>query len=148
MVEKNYREAIQDYEEILEQKDYNTQKEKHHIMYNIGCCYSYMFYFDLAFEWFMKAAEMEIDQKGDLKAALLCKNMMMTDEAFSEFIKKHSEFEQISAELSHDIAEVKHDFLKESDTVKILSFSQGTNGRNQEYRDFVLEKIAEYKAES
>lgn len=148
VVEKNYREAIQDYEEILEQKDYNTQKEKHHIMYNIGCCYSYMFYFDLAFEWFMKAAEMEIDQKGDLKAALLCKNMMMTDEAFGEFIKKHSEFEQISAELSCDIAEAKHDFLKEPDTVKLLSFSQGTNGRNQEYRDFVLEKIAEYKAES
>ena len=96
----------------------------------------------------MKAAEMEIDQKGDLKAALLCKNMMMTDEAFGEFIKKHSEFEQISAELSCDIAEAKHDFLKEPDTVKLLSFSQGTNGKNQKYRDFVLEKIAEYKAES
>lgn len=148
VVGKNYREAIQDYEEILERKDYNTLKEKHHIIYNIGCCYSYMFYFDLAFEWFMKAAEMEIDQKEDLKAALFCKNMILTEETFHKFIKSHSEFEQVSAELSHDIAEAKNNFLKEPDTVKLLSFSQGKRGRDLEYREFVFEKIAEYKAES
>lgn len=148
VVENNYREAIQAYEELLERKDYNTQKEKHHIMYNIGCCYSYMFYFDLAFEWFMKAAEMEIDQKEDLIAALFCKNMTMSHEEFGEFANSHLEFEQVSAELSRELEEAKHHFLKEPDTVKLLSFSESKRGRDQEYQEFVLDKIVEYKAES
>ena len=86
-----YREAIKDYEDMLEQKAYDDAKMKHHLLYNIGCCYAAMFYYDIAYGWFLHAAQMDIAQGEDVMAALFVKRMTLTDKEWEEYLDEHKE---------------------------------------------------------
>lgn len=148
VVEGNYKDAIIDYEEMLTNQHYQTAREQHHIIYNIGCCYGSMFYFDLAYDWFIKAASMEISQEDDYKAALFCKKMTLSDEKYRAFVSEHEEFEAIASQLNGEVAACKNDFLKLPSTKELIGYQEGKRGRGEEYQEFIKKKVDAYKAES
>lgn len=146
VLEKHYQDAIREYEDILLQKEYNTAKEKHHIIYDIGCCYAHMFYFDLAYDCFIRACDMEISQKEDLRAALFCKRMLLSDREYEDFLADHEEFIETDRELSEQIRGVKHEFSNEVQTKEPISGK--VSGNRKERVQYISDKLAEYKLES
>lgn len=148
VVEGNYRDAITCYEEILVEKYYTTQKEKHNILYNIGSCYGRMFYFDLAYGLFMQASQMEIDQDDDLAAALFCKKMMLSEEDFRDFVAAQPQFERVVSMVNGLIAQYKKDFLKEASTKTMIGFFDESHKKDEAYHTYMMDKIAACKAES
>ena len=146
VLETPHQDAIREYEDILLQKEYNTAKEKHHIIYDIGCCYAHMFYFDLAYDCFIRAYDMELSPKEDLRAALFCKRMLLSDREYEDFLADHEEFKETDRELSEQIRGIRHEYDNEAETKELVS--RETLGNKEEWVQYISGKLAEYKLES
>lgn len=118
VVSGNYRDAIRDYEDILDKEEYRTEKEKHHIIYNIGCCYGSLFYYNLAYEWFLKAAEMKIDTESDLTSALFCKYMELSEVDFSEFVNQQKQFQDIKTVFDAKLRDYNREYQTKASDAK------------------------------
>lgn len=110
VVDGNYQDAIRDYEDILSGEFYRSEKEKHNIIYNIGCCYGNLFYYSLAYEWFVKAAELEENPKEDMISALFCKYMELSNVDFEDFLNKNPQMKEVAPVLQDRIGKISKEF--------------------------------------
>ncbi|MCR5654287.1 MAG: hypothetical protein K6G07_01415 [Lachnospiraceae bacterium] len=93
-VEEEYRNAAMEYEKLLANANYDNEKAKHNMMYNVGCCYARFFYYDIAAKWFLDAARMGIRSHDDFVLFLLCKRKSLKEEEFRLFMMEHPELKE------------------------------------------------------
>lgn len=146
VVAGRYSEAIRDYEEMLLEVCYENEKERHHILYDIGCCYGAMFYYELAYDWFMKAAETDIQKEEDIQAALFCKKMVLREEEFSAFIKEHDEWEQAAYHMEQNETHIRREYEERPQTVSL--YKELRQAETDDHLHEAIEKrLTAYKAE-
>ncbi len=142
-----YREAIKDYEEMLEQKAYDDEKMHHGLLYNIGCCYASMFYYEIAYNCFMRAAELEIFKGEDLVAAMFCKKMSLDDKEWETFLSGHEEFSSFAASMERQFAKIKEEWEKSSQAGELLKLQKGSQGRTKEYYESMTNHVEKWKSQ-
>lgn len=147
VAEKNYREAIIDYEEILEKGYCKNLKEEYNILYNMGCCYGALFYYDLAYGWFMKAADKQEDSQDACLGALFCKRMTLSEEDYEEFLKSQEELASLNVLLEEELSVHTKDFYELPEMVSLSDYQSQRQIRDSAYDDFMKKKISQYKAE-
>ncbi len=140
-----YGEAIKTYEDLLLKEAYDDEKMQHSLLYNTGCCYGNMFYYDIAYEWFMKAAAMEIDRDGDMKAALFCKRMVLDEKRWKVFLEEHKEFAVFAAAMESEQEAFLEQWEKEALTKELEGLKRGPKGREKEYYVRLTELVEEWK---
>lgn len=113
-LEERYNDAIRVYEDLIEKKAYDDERMYHHLLYNIGCCYGNMFYYDIAYEWFMKAAAINIEKGEDIIAALFCKRMTLSGKEWERFLESREELASYAPSMENQ----REIFLKEQEKEK------------------------------
>lgn len=93
-VEEEYRNAAAEYEMLLAAGNYDDEKARHNMMYNVGCCYARFFYYDIAAQWFLDAARMGIRAHDDYVLFLLCKRKSLKEEEFRLFLMEHPQMKE------------------------------------------------------
>ena len=71
-----YDEALKGYEELLLKEGDQDTKFTHYLTYDIACCYGRLFYFDIAKDWFEKAAASKFGDDADKDGIDFCERMM------------------------------------------------------------------------
>lgn len=141
----DYRGAVCDYEEMLEKEAYDSPDMRHNLLYNIGCCYGAMFYYDIAYGWFLQAAATDIAKDKDLAAALFCKRMSLEDSEWEDYLKERPDFAAFAAPMERQREELIGQWEKTPEARKLLSYrnSQADGCRQQEA--FLNECLEEWK---
>lgn len=140
-----YGEAIKIYEELLLKEAFDNEKMQHSLLYNIGCCYGNMLYYDIAYEWFMKAAVMEIDKGGDMMAALFCKRMVLSEREWEDFLLEHEELAAFAAPMENERSLLLKQWETETLAKELAGLKKGPTGREKEYYVRLTELIEEWK---
>jgi tetratricopeptide (TPR) repeat protein len=140
-----YQEAIKDYEEMLVKEAYDDEKMKHHLLYNIGCCYGAMFYYDIAYGWFLQAAAMDISKGEDIMAALFCRRMSLDDHAWEEYLAAHEELATFAPPMEKQMKLLEEAWEKEPDAQKFTAFRKGPEGRKTDYYAYMTKCLDEWK---
>lgn len=142
---EKYGEAIGIYQDLLSKEAFDDEKMQHSLLYNVGCCYGNMFYYDIAYDWFMKAASMDIDRGGDLTAALFCKHMVLSEREWERFLAEHEEFLAFAAPVENQCAKLLEKWEKEPLAKELAGFEKRTGGREKEYYVRLKELMEEWK---
>lgn len=140
-----YGEAINTYKDLLLKEAFDDEKMQHSLLYNIGCCYGNMLYYDIAYEWFMKAAAMELDKGGDMKAALFCKAMVLDGKEWEKFLGEHKEFSAFAASMENERGQLLEQWGKEALAKELERLKRGPKGREKEYYVRLTELVEEWK---
>lgn len=140
-----YQDAIACYEEMIVQKAYDNEKMQHSLLYNIGCCYGAMFYFDIAYGWFLQAAALNVAKEEDIMAALFCKRMSLDDKAWKEYLSAHEEMAAFAPPMEKRMKEVEEAFWKSPSAREFQSFQKGTDGRKKDYYTYMAQCLEEWK---
>ncbi|MBP3422008.1 MAG: hypothetical protein J6K37_07045 [Lachnospiraceae bacterium] len=143
-----YKEAIKDYEDMLEQKAYDDQKMKHHLLYNIGCCYAAMFYYDIAYGWFLRAAQMDIAKGEDVLAALYVKKMSLSDKEWETFLEEHAEMATLAPAMEKQMQEIKKQWAEAPEAKEIENLRTHKQGRDKEYYEKIDRLLETWKAKA
>ncbi len=143
-----YREAIKDYEDMLEQKAYDDAKMKHHLLYNIGCCYAAMFYYDIAYGWFLHAAQMDIAQGEDVMAALFVKRMTLTDKEWEEYLDEHKEMAAMAPAMEKQLKDIQKQWEESSRAKTVENLKNHGQGRDKAYYEEVDRILEVWKAKA
>lgn len=142
-----FREAIKDYEEMLEQKAYDDEKMHHGLLYNMGCCYASMFYYEIAYGCFLQAAELEVSKGEDLIAAMFCKKMSLDEKEWEAYLSRHKEFASFAASMERQFAKIKEEWDKSPEAGELLKLQKGSQGRTKEYYESMTKRVEEWKSQ-
>lgn len=140
-----YGEAIKVYEDLLLKESFDDEKMQHSLLYNIGCCYGNMLYYEIACECFMKAAAMEIDKDGDMTAALFCKRMVLDGREWEAFLREHSEFSALVESMENERETLLEQWERGSLAKELEGLKRGPEGREKEYYVRLTELVEEWK---
>lgn len=138
-----YREAIKEYEDMLKQEAYDDKKMQHSLLYNMGCCYAAMFYYDIAYGVFLQAAQLDVAQGEDIIAALFCKRMVLNDKEWETYLKSHGEMAALAPAMEKQMKDVKKQWKEAPEAKEITKLKEHVDGRNKDYyaaMDTLLEK--------
>jgi len=141
----NFKDAIRDYEEMLTTKDEHPDAEVHDVIYNIGCCYGGMMYYDIAYMWFSHALEYTDSPEDDIKGILICKKMTLSDYEYKQYLLNHNQYSNIAEALEKDWEEAEQDFSKSDEIKKMSTIWEGKQGRNTEYYETIEQIVASWK---
>lgn len=140
-----YGEAIQVYKDLLLKEEFDDEKMKHSLLYNIGCCYGNMLYYDIACEWFMKAADLSVDKKGDRIAALFCRRMVLDGKEWDGFLAGNQEFSALADSVEGACGKLLEQWEKEPLAKELAGFKRGPKGREAAYYARLRELVEEWK---
>lgn len=140
-----YQEAIKDYEEMLVQEAYDDEKMHHSLLYNIGCCYGAMFYYDIAYGWFLQAAAMDLAKGEDIMAALFCKRMSLDDREWEKYLETHQEFAAFAPPMERQRESLLEQWEKTPEAEELASYRRGPEGRKKDYDTYMSKCLEEWK---
>ncbi|MCH5281614.1 MAG: hypothetical protein J1E61_09115 [Lachnospiraceae bacterium] len=140
-----YKEAVTEYGKLLQKKAYDTEKMKGILLYNIGCCYASMFYYRIAVQWFLQAAETEALKKDALLAAVFCMDADGDEKALSDFLAAYPEAKSLAAEAESNRKEAEEMWKQEPETQKMQTMLERSGSRNREYQAYLTEKMDNWK---
>lgn len=140
-----FQDAVKVYGEMLEQGNYEDEKMHHGLLYNMGCCFASMFYYDIAYECFMKAAELDILRGEDMIAALFCKKTSLSDREWEEFLAEHDEFNTYVMPMEKQLSETEKEWRKSALAKELLKLQNHSGGRTREYYDTMEKYLREWK---
>lgn len=143
-----YKEAIKDYEDMLEQNAYDDSKMKHHLLYNIGCCYGAMLYYDIAYGWFLRAAQMDIAKGEDVLAALYVKRMSLSDNEWDDYLEKHPEMATFVPAMEKQMHEIKKQWEESVEAKEVRALQIHEHGRNKVYYEEMDRLLELWKAKA
>lgn len=143
---QKYRDAIREYEEMIARGAYDDEKMHHDLLYNIGCCYGSMFYFEIAYGWFLQAAAMDISRGGDMMAALFCKRMSLEDGEWEKYLSEHPDFAAFAPPMEKQREQLLKQWEKTPEGKELLSFQEDPKNRKKEYYAFMSKCLEEWKA--
>lgn len=141
-----YKEAIGEYEKLLKREAYDNEKMQGTLLYNIGCCYASMFYYRLAVQWFLQAAEAEDLKKEALSAAAFCMDMDGDEKALSKLLEAYPEAEPLISEAGKKRRDAEEMWKQEPETQKMQQIIAAAGSRNREYDAYLMEKMDNWKS--
>lgn len=144
-LEGKYKEAVREYRKLLEREAYDNEKMRGNLIFDIGCCYASMFYYPLAEQWFLQAAEIEILREDALSAAALCINMDEDEKALSELIERYPEAQDLIWAAGSRKKEAEEMWEQEPETKRMHEVLKKLGSRNREYEVYVTEKMDHWK---
>lgn len=145
-LDEKYGEAIKEYGKLLQRKAFNNEKMRGNLLYNIGCCYASMFYYRLAGQWFLQAAEIESIREEALTAAAFCMNMDGDKKLLSKFLDEYPEAESLISEADRKRKEAEEMWEQEPETEKMQQILKTAGSRNREYSAYLTEKMENWKS--
>lgn len=140
-----YQDAIKDYEEMLEQNAYDDEKMHHGLLYNVGCCYAAMFYYDIAYGWFLQAAVLDVSKGEDIMAALFCKKMVLNDKEWQEYLAEHEEMAAFAPPMEIQLEKMKEEWKRSPEAKELDFLKNHSEGRNREYYEAMERCVEEWK---
>lgn len=140
-----YGKAIKIYEDLLVKEAFDDANMQHSLLYNIGCCYGNMLYYEIAEEWFMKAAATDIDRSGDMMAALFCKRMVLDEKEWESFLAENGELSQFAAPMENERNLLLKQWETEALAKELAGLKRGPKGREKEYYVRLTELVEEWK---
>ncbi len=146
-VKGRYEDAIRSYEEMLEEKAYDDAKMWHNLVYNTGCCYAKMFYFDIAIEWFFRAAESSPQPGQDVMAAFFCMLLQGGGDAVAACVKEHPEYASIAGAVKKEYELLLDKWDKSEDAARIRSMGKSDGVRNADYFASLSQWLSDKKKE-
>ena len=146
-MESKYLDAIKIYEDMLLAQSYDDDKMQHQLIYNVGCCYSNMFYFDMAFDWFIKAADLQKDKANDYLAALMCKRLQLDPDQYETFLRENPQFELLAADVEREIDASMAEWEQEPGSKQMLTMLSDNTVKNAEYYDYIDACLTEWKGQ-
>ena len=144
-LDRKYNEAIREYRKLLQREAYDNEKMRGKLIFDIGCCYASMFYFPLAGQWFLQAAEIESLKEDALSAAALCMAMDGDKKALSELIEKYPEAETLVRSAESRKKEAEEMWEQEPETKRMHQIMEKSGSRNREYQVYLTEKMDQWK---
>lgn len=107
---KKYKEAIEAYDELLEEmesKDFNEKNESFiaDLLYNQGVVYAYMLLYEKASDNFQKSYEKK-KEASTIQAYFFAKRMMLPEQEYISLAAKHSENYELSLQVEQRIKEL------------------------------------------
>lgn len=143
-----YREAIEDYESMISQEAYVDERMHHSLLYNVGCCYGAMFYYDIAYGWFLQAATLNISKGEDIMAALFCKRMSLDDNGWEKYLAEHTEMAAFAPPMEKKRKELLEQWEKTPEAKELSSFHKDAGGRKKEYYAYMSKCLEEWKSKT
>lgn len=141
----DYRNAVSNYEDMLAKEAYDDPRMQHSLLYDTGCCYGAMFYYEIAYGWFLQAAAMDIAKGEDLMAALFCKRMSLEDREWEAYLEKHPDFAAFAGPMEKQRRELIRQWEKTPEAKKFLSRRENPAGGSREYDAFLTQCLDEWK---
>lgn len=139
-----YKEAIREYKKLLQREAYDNEKMRGNLIFDIGCCYASMFYYPLAGQWFLQAAEIESLKEDALSAAAFCMDMAGDKKALSQLMEKYPEAEELIRETESRRKSTEESWEQEPET-KRMQQMLNLGSRNREYEAYLTEKMDHWK---
>lgn len=144
----NYRDAVKNYEEMLAQEAYDDDRMRHSLLYNIGCCYGSMFYYDIAYGWFLQAAAMDIAKGEDIMAALFCERMSLNEREWEKYLAKHPDFAAFAPPMEKQRVQLIRQWEKTPEAKELLSYGKGGENRKKEYDAFMCQCLETWRTQA
>lgn len=141
-----YKEAIKDYEQLLEQKAFDDERMHHSLLYNIGCCYGSMFYYDIAYGWFLQAAALDIAKGEDIIAALFCKRMVSDEAQWEAYLEEHKELAQFAPAMQKQLKEIQKQWEKDPAAEKVALLLEKSEHKDKAYYEHLTRCLLEWKS--
>lgn len=140
-----FMEAARVYQEMLEQGNYEDEKMHHGLLYNMGCCFASMFYYDIAYDCFFKAAELDVARGEDMMAALFCKKTALSEREWEDFLNANDEFSAYAAPMERELRKAEEEWRESALAKDLLKLQNHSRGRTKEYYDIMEKYLWEWK---
>lgn len=141
-----YKDAIKDYEQLLEKRAFDDEKLHHSLLYNIGCCYGGMFYYDIAYGWFLQAAALAIARQEDIVAALFCKWMGSDKAEWECYLEKHKEFADFVPTMYRRMKETEQQWEGDPAAKNIALLLERSKNKDKAYYEQLAGCLEEWKS--
>lgn len=140
-----FRDAIRVYGEMLEQKSYEDAKMHHGLWYNMGCCFASLFYYDIAYECFLKAAELDVSRGEDMVAALFCKKTVLSEQEWEDFLQENRRFAAYVMPMEKELGKAEGEWIESAAAKELFRIQNHSRGRTKEYYDTMERYLKEWK---
>ena len=140
-----YKEAIREYRKLLQREAYDNEKMRGNLIFDIGCCYASMFYYPLAGQWFLQAAEIESLREDALSAAAFCMDIDGDKKALSKLMERYPESEKLIRSAESRRKEAEEMWEQEPETKRMHQIMEKSGSRNREYEAYLTEKMDHWK---
>ena len=144
-LDEKYKEAIREYRKLLQREAYDNEKMRGNLIFDIGCCYASMFYYPLARQWFLQAAEIESLREDALSAAAFCMDMDGDEKALSELADRYPEAQDLIRAARSRRKEAEEMWEQDPETKRMHQIMEKSGSRNKEYEAYLVEKIDQWK---
>lgn len=140
-----FMDAIRVYQEMLEQENYEDEKMHHGLLYNLGCCFAAMFYYDIAYDCFLKAAELDVSKGEDMVAALFCKKTALSEREWEDFLNENHALASYVMPMEKELCRAEAEWKESALSKELFKLQNHSRGRSKEYYDTMEKYLWEWK---